>query len=708
MSRALTSAARPARRAALAAAVLSTAAAVALPGVAAAQFPTQPPAAAPVKPAAFPPFQETVLTNGVRVVLVENHRDPVVAFRLALPAGGAYVPAGKEGLSAMVAGLLTKGANGKSADEIAQLIEGAGGSLSAGAGNDFLSVSGNVLSNKTPLAMQLLADAVARPTFDDKEIELLRTQTLSGLKLQESQPASIASKAFNAGLYGKHPYGRSPSAETVRGLTKADLVGFQRTRLKPRGALLVVAGDVTMAQLRPMLEQAFAGWTGTPAASAQPAAPPPRTSTGILLVHRPGSVQSNILVGNLTAGPADPQRYAATIGNKLLGGGTDARLFMILREQKGWTYGSYSSLSRPRGTGVFTASAEVRTEVTDSALTELMAQLKRVGTEAVPASELENAKGALVGSFPLTVETAQQIAEQVAYVKTLGLPADYLQTYRTKLSAVTAPQLTAAMQRYVRPSQALAVVVGDGAKVYDKLRAIAPVTIVNAQGDTLQPKDLAPGAMVAGAAKLDASKLVAHRDSFTVLIQGNPAGYAVESVEKTASGYTLRGEQSIMGGMIAQKTVVETDAALTARSLTVDGSMQGQPLKGSVTFASSKATGSVATPTPQGVQTVTVNADVPAGAIESNAVSAAITLLPWSAGAKHTLPVFNPAKNAVQAMTFTVTGSESVTVPAGTFDAWKVESSGGEQPLVLWIAKSPARVVKQAIPGSPVEIVLVK
>ena len=303
-------------------------------------------------------------------------------------------------------------------------------------------------------------------------------------------------------------------------------------------------------------------------------------------MHRPGSVQSNIVVGNLTGGPADPARYAATVANKVLGGGADARLFDILREKKGWTYGAYSSLTRPRGTGAFSATAEVRTEVTDSALVELLAQLRRLGTEPVPGTELENAKGALVGSFPLTVETAQQVAERVAAVKTLGLPADYLQTYRTRLSAVTAPALLQTARRWVRPEQALIVVVGDGAKVYERLKAIAPVRIVNPQGDPMTVADLAPRAT---ALALDVARLAAHRDSFVVRVQGIPLGTSVYDVAKDGDGWTIKEATSIANGMIQQGTTLRTDASLAPRALEQRGKVQGRDTKADVAFASGRS-----------------------------------------------------------------------------------------------------------------------
>lgn len=673
-----------------------------------AQFPTQPPAPTPVRPAAFPPFQEATLANGVRVVLVESHRDPVVAFRLAVPAGDAYAPAGKEGLADMAAALVTKGAGQRSADEVAAAIEGAGGSLSGFSGSDYLSVAGSVLSNNTALAMQLLGDAVARPTFPDREVEIARQQTLSSLQLQESQPASIARRAFDRGLYGDHPYGRTATPASVRGITRADLVAYQQARLRPQGALLVVAGDVTMPQLRALAERSFAGWTGAPAAAPAPPAPPARTATGFLLVNRPGSVQANVVAGNLTTTPADPTRYAATVANKLLGGGTDARLFDILREKKGWTYGAYSSLSRPRGVGAFSATAEVRNEVADSALAELMTQLRRVGTEPVPPAELDNAKNALVGVFPLTVETAQQIAEQVATVKTLGLPADYLQTYRTRIAAVTASDVERAAQAYVRPNQALVVVVGDAATLYPRLAKIGPVRVTDVQGNEMSAASLtAP--VAAAPLPLDPARLVARRDSFVVRIQGNPLGYSVDAAERTGDGWTFRGNATIAGGLVKQTTTLTTDPRLAPRKLTQAGTVQGQAVSADITFANGRASGTATRPSPQGAQPVTVDAPVPVGAVDENGLLAVVAALPWAAGTTHTVNAFSGTHNAVTPRTLTVAGTESVTVPAGTFQTFRVDQTGGEAPTSYFVTTAaPYRVVRILTQGGQLELVLAK
>jgi zinc protease len=617
------------------------------------------------------------------------------------------VPAGKEGLASMAAQLLTKGAGSRSADEIATAIESAGGSLGGFAGDDFLSVSGSVLSNNVPLAMQLLADAVARPTFPAAEVELARQQTLSALQLEQSQPAAIAGRLFRAGLYGDHPYGRAARPATVRAITRDDLVAYQQARLKPQGALLVVAGDVTLPELRRVAEQSFAGWTGAPAAAPAAATPAARTRQEIVLVNRPGSVQANIVVGNLTTGPAEPTRYAATVANKVLGGGSDARLFEILRERKGWTYGAYSSLSRPRGVGSFSATAEVRNEVADSALVELLAQLRRVGAEPVNATELENAKNALVGIFPLSVETAQQIAEQVAQVKTLGLPADYLQTYRTRLAAVTSADVERAAQTYVRPGQALILVVGDASKLYDRLAKIGPVRVTDVEGTTVSAAATA-APTTAAPVQLDLARLAARRDSFAVMVQGNTIGSAVSNLRKTADGWAVSDTTVLAGGVVRITSDAATDARLALRRITRAGSVQGQAIATDVTVTNGRATGSASNPSPTGPQAVKVDVAVPSGAIAQAALGTALALLKWSPNATHTVTVLDESRGTVRNVTLAVTGTEKVTVPAGSFDAYRVEQTGGDQPVTYYVSTAAGNRVVRYTVNTQIDAVLIK
>ena len=203
-----------------------------------------------------------------------------------------------------VSGLLTKGAGTRTADQVSNAIERVGGSIGAGTGSDFLTVSAGVLSKDAALAFDLAGDAVARPRFDSTEISLLRTQTLSGLDLERSQPASVAERVMDQMLFGDHPYAKHPTPGSVKAIGRSDLVAFQKTRLRPAGVLLVVARDITLAEARRHAARAFKGWVGSPASLPAARPFPARTKTEIYLVHRPGSVQSNILAANLTYRPA--------------------------------------------------------------------------------------------------------------------------------------------------------------------------------------------------------------------------------------------------------------------------------------------------------------------------------------------------------------------------------------------------------------------
>ncbi len=678
------------------------AAALAAP-TAAQQFPTTPPPPMPLEPAQFPPFAETILENGLRIIVVANNKQPVLSLTLAVPGGSFYDPAGKSGTAEMVAGLLTKGAGNRTAEQIAAAIEGVGGSIVAGAGADFLSVSTSVLTNDRRLAFELLADAALRPTFPQEEVELLRTQTLSALALAKSQPDAIAARTFAKGLFGDHPYGASSDESSVRSITREDLQLFHRQRMRPNQAVLVVAGAIDTTEARQLGEASFAAWGGV-AAGAPPTRPAPqRMQREILLVHRPGSVQSNIIVGNTTWMATDPRGYALTIANQILGGASDSRLFMILREEKGWTYGSYSSVTRRRGLGNFSATAEVRTEVTDSALVELLAQVRRVGNEPMPVEEFERQKQTLVGRFPLQVETAGQVASQVSNARLLGLANDYVQTYRQRLAAVTAEQAQGAARVGMRADAALIVVVGDATKIAEPLRAIGPVTMMDVDGRPIAASDLE---VKAAALDIDRDRMAAYSDSFVVLVQGNPFGYQTSSLERDGDGWVYR-EQSQLATVIQQSTTVHMTSDLLMIAASQSGRFQGQELRLDVRYMDGKASGTGTTPGPQGMQPVNYSGvDAPSGTVDDNVIQGLMPFLRWAPGAQITIQVLASGKGTIEQRTYRVAGEETLTLPIGTVETYRVSSSGGEQPGTYWIEKAaPHRLMKFGPTGAPIEFV---
>lgn len=670
------------------------------------QAPQRPPAPMPLEAAQFPPFAETVLANGMRVLVVANAKQPVLSLTLAVPGGAFYDAAGKVGTAEMVAGLLTKGAGNRTADQLSATIEGVGGSLSASAGSDFLSVSAAVLTNDRKLAFELVADAALRPTFPATEIELLRTQTLSALSLARSQPASIASRIFAKGLYGEHPYGRSADETTVKAITREDLVAFHQARMRPNQALLVIAGAIDTAEARQLAEQTFGAWGGVAAGAPVTRPVPQRARTEIVLVHRPGSVQSNIVVGNTTWMATDARGYALTLANQVLGGASDSRLFMILREQKGWTYGAYSAVERRRQIGSFSATAEVRTDVTDSALVELLAQVRRMGAQPLTAEEFDRQKQTLVGRFPLQIETADAVASQVANSRLLGLANDYVQTYRQRLQGVTAEQAQAAARQGMRADAALIVVVGDAAKIAEKLKAIGPVTVVDVDGKPIEETNLGPRTITLD---LDRARMAATSDSFAVLVQGNNFGYQVSSLERENGGWIYK-ERSQLATVIQQQTTVRMTGDLAMRDVVQTGRFQGADMRLNVTYANGTATGEGMTPGAQGMAPVKYeNVAIPAGTVDDNAIQGLLPYFKWAAGAKIEVSVHLSGKGVVQTYTYQVIGEESITIPMGTVEVYKVSFTGGEQPGTFWIEKAAAhRVMKFGPASQPIEFARVR
>ncbi|HLB54451.1 MAG TPA: pitrilysin family protein [Gemmatimonadales bacterium] len=670
------------------------------------EYPKTPPPPGPLVAAPFPPFRETVLPNGLRLLVVESRKQPIVSLSLNFPAGSISDPAGKEGLADMVAGLLTKGAGNRTAEEVAEAIEGAGGVLTASAGADFLSINSTVLTGSLPLAFELLADAVMRPRFAETELTLLRLQTLSGLQVALTQPEEIANRAFRRALYGDHPYARSTTQASARAITRDDLVALHRDRLRPAGALLVIAGAISPEEAQRLAARAFEGWTGPAPAAISSAAPRSPGKTELILVHRPGSVQSNIVVGNLTYLPNDPRLYAAAVANQVLGGGASSRLFLILREEKSWTYGAYSRYSRRKGVGYFAANSEVRTEVTDSALREMLHQMRRIRSEPVPAAELAAAKGALVGRYPLIIETADQVAGVVAEARLYGLPPDFVQTYRVRLGRVSAAEAQATAQSTIHPDSLTIVLVGDGTKMYERIKDIAPVTLLDPEGNRLTPEDLQPKA---AALDLDLGALVARRDSFTIMVQGNPFGWQTSVLEPTPEGYRYT-ETVRLGPVVDQTTTLELDKAGGMRSVKQTGKVQGQDVTIDVQYRDGRAVGTARTPDPRTreIQSVTIDTALVTGTIDDNAIQALVPALRWAPGARWTMNVLSAGQGQIKVWTLSVSGTEILTIGGQAVEVYRTDLAGGAAPLTLWVTtQAPYRLIKIGVAGQPVEFVRV-
>jgi len=476
-------------RTAIAWALLAAAAAAASPRASA--VPPKPPAPQPMRELRFPPFEQRTLPNGLRLVAIERHDEPEVSLRLMLPAGKLYEPAAKAGLASATAALLTQGTAGRSAQQIAAAIDGVGGSLNAGSGADFAYVSAAATSDQLDLALELLADVVLHPSFPAPEIERWRRKSLSRLELQRANPAYLAEIAFQRLVYGAYPYGlpASGTPESVRGLTRDDLAAFHRSHYLPNGAILAVVGDFRPDQALAAVERAFGGW----AKGAAPRPPalelPAYPRQKVLVVDKPDAVQTQIRVGQAALAYTDPDFFIAAVYGTVLGGSSSGRLFKEVRIKRGLAYGAYAGFAEQLVSGSFAARTSTKTASTVQALRLTLDEIAGLGKAPVPAVELDEAKTYLNGAFPLEIESAGDVAEQVLTTLGHGLGREFLDTYRDRIAAVTA----AAIQRFaaarIHPERSVVVLVGNAAAFGPELaKQLGPYeTIPAAELDPLAP-----------------------------------------------------------------------------------------------------------------------------------------------------------------------------------------------------------------------------
>jgi len=431
---------------------------------------------APLAPTAFEiprPFK-TQLDNGLEVVLFENSRLPLVSYRLAFYQGDINDPRGKTGLTSAIASMVTEGTENYSSKQLAEKIERLGASLNAHSSDDFTIVAASALSLYRTEVLDLLAEVTLRPTFPENELDLYRRNTVEHLRFQRSQSSFLAGEQAARLVYGEHPYAvASPSPADVEALERDTLRAFHADAYIPNNAILIAVGDISREEFLNEVEDQFGGWQkGNKAVSEFPA-PPTRTKRTITIVDRAGSAQSNIVLGNTAIDRTSPDYFPVLVMNQVLGAGASSRVFMNLREEKGYTYGAYTRLNTKRLAGDIEATAEVRNEVTGDSLKEFFYELERIRTEDVREDEIADAKSFLTGVFPIRAETQEGLTNLIVNQHLYGLPADYLETYRDNIDAVTIADVRTAAEKYVRPDEMAIVIVGDENAIIDQVKPFA-------------------------------------------------------------------------------------------------------------------------------------------------------------------------------------------------------------------------------------------
>lgn len=411
--------------------------------------------------AAGPLAHRERLPNGIVLLVAERPAVPIVAVRVLHRAGAVFDPQDRAGLANLTGALLTRGAGGRSAQEIDAAIEFVGGFLEAGTGRDGLTVSLGVLRRDLGLGLDLLRDVVLAPSFPEAEVRRKVAQIRAGLERAEEDPETVASRTLARLVFGAHPYGRPVpgTRESVARLTRDDVVAFHRAHVRPDTTIIAVVGAVTVDQARREILARFGGWPAPPTPPPTPPGAPAMVAPAVETITRE-LAQATIMLGRQAVNQSHPDYYPLTVASYVLGGGSTSRLYARVREQAGLAYAVFSWVAP----GVYGASvalsAQTRTAEAARVVEILREELARLGREPVTAPELDLAIAYLTGSFALRLDTSGKVADFLVAVEQLGLGLDYPERYRERIAAVTAADVRRVAATYLAPATFNRVVVG--------------------------------------------------------------------------------------------------------------------------------------------------------------------------------------------------------------------------------------------------------
>ena len=433
------------------------------------------------KPIPVPKIARKTLPNGLTVWVVPRNGLPRVDYVLAVRGAGFAADAPQTPAFAnMLAGLLNEGTARRDSRAIAEAAQGMGGSVAASANSDGIMVSANALASQAGPMMQLLAEVTRAPSFPENEVKLAKANALQSLRASEAQPGFRAERAISRAVYGDHPYARTtPTVEAINAVTQDMLRGEHAKRIRPDRALLVITGAIKEDEAMKLAQQAFGDWRASGPALPETAAAPASAAPARILLQREGSVQSTLRLGSpgIAASAQDqiPLRLASTI----LGGGFSSRVNINLREEKGYTYGASAGARMNRAGGAIVGGADVRNEVTGAALNEYFGEYKRIGTELVPAREMEMNKRYVAGGYMISNQLQRAVAGTLASNWLVGLPAEFLGEYVPRIQKVTPEQVRDVSRKYFAPEKQSIVVVGDRKAVGEQLKAFGEFTVMD-------------------------------------------------------------------------------------------------------------------------------------------------------------------------------------------------------------------------------------
>lgn len=514
--------------------------------------------------------QSFVLKNGLKVLVVENHKLPRVSFNLTLD-NPPYAEGNKKGVSDILSGMLGNGTQTINKDAFNEEIDFLGADINFYASG----ASANGLSRYSKRILELLADGALNPLFDKVEFEKEKEKIIEGLKADEKSVAAIARRVENVLVFGKEHYrGEYTSEETLKNVTFDDVVLNYNTYFVPANAYLVIVGDVNFKEVKKEVERLFGKWRKAMAPQLTYTNPKDVQYSQINFIDAPNAVQSEIALVNLSnLKMTDKEYFSVLLANQILGGGGEGRLFLNLREKHGWTYGAYSSIGSGKYINKFRSSASVRNTVTDSAVVEFFNELKRIKTELVSEEDLRNAKAKYVGNFVMQIEKPSTIAGYALNKETQGLPEDFYENYIKNINAVTAEDIKNAANKYFLSDNTRVVIVGKAGDVLAGLETMSkreklPIFYFDKYGNPTEKPEVkkpVPAGVTAQTVlnnyinAIGGEKAVKNVKTLAIMSSGTVQGTPLELVVKTAPK-KMGVEMKAMGMTMMKQVVNEKEA----------------------------------------------------------------------------------------------------------------------------------------------------
>ena len=434
----------------------------------------------------WPPRVHRTLSNGLEVVLVESHTIPKFTGELFFRSGNAATASKAPGLADMTATMMRTGTSKRTSREIEEDLRRMGSDLSSGAGADTSVISFAGLVDFSNDLLELVSELARQASFPPDEFERERRQLIEGLRIERATPGFLASERLRRVLFGAHPYGTiSPTEEQAAGYRIEQLKEYYQQYYRPGNALLVMVGDFSPQTMLGQVEKIFGSWSSGPVEGAPD--PPLVELPGrrVYLIHLPGSVQTQILIGNRAITRKHPDWLRLTLANSIYGGAFNSRLVMNIREDKGYTYSPRSGAHPLRQHGYFSIGAAVRNDVVAATLTEIFYEIDRMRSTPVGEEELDDARNYMTGIFSLGLATQDGLAGQLATATLEKLPEDYLETYRERVFKLTSAEVLDAAQKYFDSAHAQIVIVGDRAQIESQAAKFGDLEVYDAPGNRI-------------------------------------------------------------------------------------------------------------------------------------------------------------------------------------------------------------------------------